>query len=45
VARVFGWTRTGTVVDRRINEAIDLLVTDGEATISDDGTLMLPRVW
>jgi hypothetical protein len=43
VARVFGWTRTGNVVDRRINEAIDLLVTDGEATISDDGTLMVPR--
>lgn len=44
VARVFGWTRTGTIVDRRINEAIDLLVTDGEATINDDDTLMLPRV-
>jgi len=44
VARIFGWTRNGTVVDRRVNEAIDQLVTDGKATINNDGTLTFPRV-
>lgn len=43
VARVFGWSRTGVVVDRRINKAIDQLVMDQKATIRDDGTLTLPR--
>ena len=44
VARVFGWAKTGAVVDRRVNEAIDQLVTDGKATANDDGTLKFPRV-
>ncbi|WP_136610079.1 DUF3320 domain-containing protein [Sinomonas albida] len=43
VARVFGWTRTGTAVDRRINEALDRLVGRGEITCSDDDTLTLAR--
>lgn len=38
VARIFGWTRTGAIVERRINEAIVLLVDDGEI-IDSDGTL------
>lgn len=29
VARVFGWSRTGALVDRRINEAVDRVVADG----------------
>ena len=43
VARVFGWSRTGLHVDQRVNEAIDLIVSDRKATISDDGTVTLPR--
>jgi len=38
VARIRGWTRTGAIVERRINEAIVLLVDDGEI-IDSDGTL------
>jgi hypothetical protein len=43
VARVFGWTRTGATVDRRINEAIDRLITDGNVACSGDDTLTLAR--
>lgn len=43
VARIFGWTRTGAVADRRLNEAVDRLVAEGKAILSSDGTLTLPR--
>lgn len=43
VARIFGWTRTGAIVDRRITEAIDRLVNHGEVASSGDGMLTLPR--
>lgn len=43
VARIFGWTRTGAVADRRLNEAVDRLVVEGKAILSSDGTLTLPR--
>jgi hypothetical protein len=43
IARVFGWTKTGAVVDRRINESIDRLVANGKVTVSDDHTLTLAR--
>lgn len=45
VARIFGWTRNGSIVDRRVNEAIDQLVTDGKATTNNEGTLTFPRGW
>jgi hypothetical protein len=44
VARIFGWTRNGPVVDRRVNEAIDQLVIDGKAIANDEGTLTFPWV-
>ncbi|MDP7724180.1 DUF3320 domain-containing protein [Mycobacterium sp. TY814] len=44
VARVFGWTRSGAIVERRLNEAIDHLVNDGKAVASDDGILTLPKI-
>ena len=43
VARIFGWTRTGTGVDQRVNEAIDWLLSDGTAILSGDDTITLPR--
>lgn len=36
VARAFGWGKTGSIVERRINEAIDLLVADGRVANSED---------
>jgi hypothetical protein len=36
VARVFGWGRTGALVDRRINEAFDRVVTSGRLTVDGD---------
>lgn len=39
VARVFGWTRTGTHVDRRINEALEDLIRRGKIACSTGGTL------
>jgi len=42
VARIFGWTRTGAIVERRINEAIDQLLNNGEI-ITEGDTLTLPR--
>ena len=43
VARIFGWTRTGAIVDRRINDAIDRLIVDGEVATSGDSTAHLDR--
>jgi hypothetical protein len=43
IARVFGWSKTGAVVDPRINESIDQLVANGKVTVSDDHTLTLAR--
>lgn len=43
VARIFGWAKSGSVVNRRVGEAIDQLVADRKATVSADGTLTLPR--
>ena len=43
VARIFGWTRRGALVDQRVNEAIDLLIRDGKVINSNDDTLTLPR--
>lgn len=43
IARVFGWTRTGATVERRINEAIDRLVNDGNVICSGDDTLTLAK--
>lgn len=43
VARIFGWTRTGTEVDQRVNEAIDRIISDGKATFSGEGTITLSR--
>ncbi|MEV4952462.1 DUF3320 domain-containing protein [Paenarthrobacter nitroguajacolicus] len=43
VARVFGWTRTGSSVERRINEAIDRLVSSGEIVGTGEDTLTLAR--
>ena len=40
VARVFGWARTGATVERRITEAVDRLVVQGDA-VSDGDTLTL----
>lgn len=42
VARTFGWARTGSMVDRRINEAIDQIVADGRVANSEE-TLTLIR--
>lgn len=36
VARVFGWARTGTLVDRRINDAVERVVASGR--VDHDGT-------
>ncbi|WP_131813825.1 DUF3320 domain-containing protein [Mycolicibacter kumamotonensis] len=44
VARVFGWTRIGAVVERYIGDAIDHLVVGGRITISGDDTLTLSSV-
>ncbi|MHA7190515.1 DUF4011 domain-containing protein [Arthrobacter sp. MDT2-16] len=43
VARLFGWTRTGPTVDRRINEALNELINDGQVVCSGDDTLTLVR--
>lgn len=43
VARVFGWTRTGSTVEQRVNEAIDRIIIDGKVLISPDGTVTLSR--
>ncbi|MEI2276686.1 DUF3320 domain-containing protein [Paenarthrobacter ilicis] len=44
IARVFGWTRTGSSVERRINDAIDRLVSSGEVVGNGEDTLTLARV-
>ncbi|KIA73932.1 hypothetical protein ANMWB30_11800 [Arthrobacter sp. MWB30] len=44
IARVFGWTRTGSSVERRINEAIDRLVSTGEVIGNSEGTLTLAKI-
>jgi hypothetical protein len=36
VARVFGWARTGALVDRRINEAVDWVVATGRVSADGD---------
>lgn len=36
VARVFGWARTGALVDRRINDAIDRVVAAGRLTADSE---------
>ncbi|MFC8797596.1 DUF3320 domain-containing protein [Promicromonospora sp. NPDC057138] len=41
VARIFGWTRTGALVDQRINGAIDQLLSGG-ARLDDLGRLHFP---
>lgn len=41
VARIFGWARTGALVDQRINEAIDQLLSGG-ARKDDGGRLHFP---
>lgn len=42
VARIFGWTRTGALVERRINEAIDRLI-DYDQVADSDGTLTITK--
>ncbi len=42
VARIFGWARTGAIVERRINDAINRLVDDHEV-VDAGGTLTLAR--
>ena len=44
VARIFGWSRTGSIVERRISEAIDSAIA-GEEVIDRDGTLTLRESW
>jgi hypothetical protein len=45
VARIFGWARTGALVDRRVNDAVDRTVTSGrvrldrERLVIDAGSL------
>jgi len=39
VARVFGWSRTGTLVDRRINEAVDRVVATGRIAYDGDSLI------
>lgn len=41
VARLFGWGRTGTVVDDRLNQAIDKAVKSGRL-VESDGELSVP---
>ena len=41
IARVFGWGRTGTDINRRINEALDDLLASGHLT-DTDGHVTLP---
>ena len=36
VARIFGWTKTGPIVARRIDDAIDRLVADGRVSNSGE---------
>ena len=36
VARIFGWARTGALVDRRINEAVDRTVATGRTVAEAD---------
>ena len=43
VARLFGWTRTGVIVDRRMSEVIDRLVRDDQVVLGADDTLSLAR--
>ncbi|WP_406032198.1 AAA domain-containing protein [Nocardioides sp. NBC_00163] len=43
IARVFGWTRTGAIVERRINEAINRLIATDDVLRSDDDTLTLAK--
>lgn len=43
VARLYGWARTGAVVDRRISGVIDDLIRDGDLAMSADGTLAVHR--
>ncbi len=43
VARIFGWSRIGTLVDQRVNEAIDRIISDGMVEVVDGYTLTLPR--
>ncbi|SDT55246.1 AAA domain-containing protein [Jiangella sp. DSM 45060] len=40
IARLFGWARTGAIVDRRINEAIDLAVR-GDSVTEDGARLVV----
>jgi hypothetical protein len=44
IARVFGWTRTGSSVERRINEAIDRLISSGEVIGNSEDTLTLAKL-
>lgn len=41
VARLFGWARTGAIVDRRISGVIDDLILNGDLRMSTDGVLSL----
>lgn len=41
VTRTFGWSRTG--VERRINDAINRLITHGDIRCSAEDTLTLTR--
>ena len=43
VARIFGWTRTGAIVDRRMSEVIDRLVRSDLVVLGADDTLALIR--
>lgn len=40
VARTFGWAKTGTMVERRINEAIERIIADGRVSNSDETLTM-----
>lgn len=43
VARIFGWTRTGAIVDRRMGEVIDRLVLSERVVAGADETLAVVR--